>query len=146
MLNYRNIPTLLLMLLVTTVSFSQNTEKTLVRAFNLQGKNSVVLDLKGDIEVENWSKDYLRIQMTTNLENGSSAMLKSLIMAGRYNLKGRSTTDGFEITMPNIEKTIKVKGQELVERCSYIIFAPKNVSVEQLNQASVSVEVPLSEF
>lgn len=136
----KTITTLMLMLLMTTISFGQNAEKILVKAFNLQGNNAVTLNLDGNTEVETWNENYVRVQMTIGIENGSEGMLKSLIKVGRYNLKGTTTTDGFEITMPNIAKKVTVGGQELNEKFSYIVYAPQDVSVQNVNEASASVE------
>ena len=136
----------ILLTLVTTVTYGQNAEKILVKAFNLKGNNAVLLDLEGTTETEMWNENYLRIQMTVNIENGSDAMLKSLIKAGRYNLKGTETTAGYEIEMPNLERTVTVGGKELVEKYSFTVFTPSNVSVKNLNEASASVAVPTSEF
>lgn len=141
MTKFNSFSATLMLMLFTSVSFAQNNaEKILVKAFNLQGNNTVVLDLDGATEVENWNENYLRIQMTIGVENGSDAMLKSLIKVGRYNLQGETGAGGFEITMPNIERTVKVGGQELVENFSYTVFAPKNVSVENINAASAALE------
>ena len=136
----KTITTLMLMLLMTTISFGQNAEKILVKAFNLKGNNAVVLNLDGNTEVETWNENYVRVQMTIGIENGSEGMLKSLIKVGRYNLTGTATADGFEITMPNIAKKVTVGGQELNEKFSYIVYAPQKVSVQSLDEASASVE------
>lgn len=136
----KTITTTMLMLLMTTISFGQNAEKILVKAFNLQGNNAVVLNLDGNTEVETWNENYVRVQMTIGLENGSEGMLKSLIKVGRYNLTGTDGAKGFEITMPNIAKKVSVGGQELTEKFSYIVYAPQKVTVENLNEASALVE------
>ncbi|MGK0366361.1 MAG: hypothetical protein ACI85O_003434 [Saprospiraceae bacterium] len=136
----KTITTTMLVLLMTTISFGQNAEKILVKAFNLQGNNAVVLNLDGNSEVETWNENYVRVQMTIGIENGSEGMLKSLIKVGRYNLTGTETTDGFEINMPNIVKKVTVGGQELIESFSYIVYTPQKVTVENLNETSAAVE------
>lgn len=141
MMKFKFISASFILLLLTNVSFGQNAEKILVKSFNLQGNKTVVLDLEGNTTVENWNENYLRIQMTIGIENGSDAMLKSLIKAGRYNLKGESAASGFEVQMPNIEKTVTVGGRALEEQYSFVIFAPQNVSVENINEASAALEV-----
>ena len=92
------------------------------------------------LHFETWNENYVRVQMTIEIENGSEGMLKSLIKVGRYNLTGTESANGFEITMPNIVKKVTVGGQELNEKFSYIVYAPKGVSVQNLNEASASVE------
>lgn len=139
--------TTFLLMLVTTISFGQNAEKILVKAFNLQGQNAVVLNLAGNTEVETWNENYVRVQMTIGLKNGSDATLNGLIKARRYNLTGVVGSGGFEIAMPNVAKKVTIGGQELQEVFSYTVYAPNNVSVENINEASASVAVPaLNEF
>ncbi len=146
MTNMKNLLSAVLILLVTTVTFGQNAETILVKAFNLKGNNTVALDLNGTVETETWSENYLRIQMTVSLDNGSQAMLKSLIKAGRYNLQGAATDAGFAVDMPNIERTVTVGGKELIEKYSFTVFAPSKVSVSNLSEASAAAEVPVTEF
>lgn len=119
-----------LLMCTTALSLAQSTEKTLVKSFNLKGNQVVELKLSGDIAVQEWNNDILRIQMVINLPNGNNAMLKSLIQAGRYSLKGVDTEEYYRVDAPNLQKKISVRGQELREHISYIVYAPTNVSVK----------------
>lgn len=140
MLKLKTFTALFMMLLVTSVTFGQSSEKILVKAFNLQGNKSVVLDLDGGVEVQEWNENYLRVQMTVEIDNDNEAMLKSLMKVGRYNLKGAANNGSFEITMPNTQKTVTVGGRELKETFSYVVYAPKNVDVSNKSEASAAVE------
>jgi len=129
--------TLFLFLLVSTTMFGQSkTEKTLVKSFNLKGNNTVTLDLDGDIEVQEWKGEIMRIQVTIGIENGSNAMLKSLVTAGRYNLQSKEENDGMTIFSPGMKRDVKVRGEKLKESISYIVYAPDNVSVRYGGEVS----------
>ena len=129
---------ILLATMVATSAFAQNAERTLVKSFNLKGKQIVVMEVDGNVEVKEYSGDIMRIQMSIELTNGSNSMLKSLIQARRYTLV--STVDGEElkINMPSMEKQVKIRGKELTEKISYTVFAPANVQVKLSNESSAS--------
>ncbi len=130
-----------LLLLVTTMSYSQTlVEKTLVKSFNLKGKEVVVLDLNGEVEVKEWKNDIMRVQMQIQLKDGSSSMLKSLIQVGRYNLSSETNENDFKVFAPAMKKEIKVRGKVLKENIVYTIFAPKDVIVKMAGEASTSLK------
>jgi hypothetical protein len=115
-------------LLATVVSNGQQAEKTLVKAFNLQGNNAVMLNVGGQAEVKEWSQSQVRIMMTVTLEQGSEQILKSLVQAGRYNLQSSTENGLFVITAPGLEKQIKMSGgKEIRENIHFEIYVPHNV-------------------
>ena len=131
-----------LLLLVTTSSYSQTrVEKTLVKSFNLKGNDVVVLDLEGEVEVREWKNDIMRVQMTINLDEGTSSMLKTLIQVGRYNLVSKDQEE-FLIYAPAMNKEIKVRGKVLKENIVYTVFAPENVTVKMAGEASTNAKTP----
>jgi hypothetical protein len=125
-------------MLFTATLHGQQTEKTLVKSFNLKGNQFVLLDLDGNVEVKEWNNELMRVQINVALENGTEAMLKSLVQAGRYNLKSDDSTGEFKVVAPGLQRKVTVRGQELVENISYTIFAPGKVNVRLTNEASTS--------
>jgi len=75
----------------------QPVEKTLVKSFNLQGNDVIDLALEGDIQINEWNSNVIRVEMLITLQNGNEMLLKSLIKAGRYNLKSSETEDSESI-------------------------------------------------
>ena len=125
---------------VTTFSFGQ-TEKTLVQSFNLMGKSTLVLDLKGgDVEVQHWNNTTGRVQIKVELVEGSTSTLKSLATAGRYKLATNVTKDEIEISAPALEREISIRGKKLQEKISYIIFAPEDITVKMADETSTSID------
>jgi hypothetical protein len=139
----KNLLTLITLILATSFTYGQ-TEKTVVKTFNLQGSTSVVLDLNGDVEVQEWSESTLRIHMNIKLENSNVHMLKYLLTQGRYNLKLDNTDTGVVITSPGRDKDVVInkEGDTLSETVTYTVFVPQNVSTEIMNKKTV--EAPIS--
>ena len=123
------IPTALL-LFVSLLSYGQQVEKTLVKSFNLQGNQVVAMQMDGPIEVRTWDNDFLRVQMQVSLEEGSEALLKSLVQAGRYNLRYEVDEEAYRILAPQLALEVKVGGKPLKDKVSYLVFAPENVLVK----------------
>ncbi len=116
------------------------TEKTFVKSFNFDNEEEIMLDLAGDVEIQQWSNSLMRVQITIALSNGTEAMLKSLIRAGRYNLQAEAE-DGYTLVQaPNLLRKVTVGGKELQEEISYTVFAPKNLSVKLAKKETAASE------
>ncbi len=128
--NYKSFYATIFLLCTAFFVNGQQAERILVKSFNLEGNQVVLLDLPGNVEVQPWNSDILRIQMTISLETGSDAMLKSLIQAGRYNLKSHVDDNTFNVTNSEMDKQIIFRGKELAEQLTYVVYAPENVLVK----------------
>ena len=96
--------------------------RTLVKSFNLKGSQEVVLGLENKVEVKEWTQNYLRVQISIEVENCSDAMLKSLIQAGRYNLFSSFEEGAMEIMAPGLSKQVKVGGETIRESLSFTVW------------------------
>ena len=123
----------------TNFSFAQ-IEKTLVKSFNLQDMDVVVLDVKGDIDVQQWNNKTLRVQMTISVENVKEATLKSLVVAKRYNLISKITDEEYLISIPGLQREVTIGGEQLKESISYIVYVPENVFVKLKDTSSTSIK------
>jgi hypothetical protein len=117
------------LLLIPAIGFGQGAQKTLVKSFNLEGNLAVALDVVGEVEVQEWSQPYMRVQMTVDVRNTHEATLKSLIMAGRYNIVGEDGKSNFRISVPGLARQVSIGGEQLDETISFKIFLPSNVQV-----------------
>ena len=134
----RILTTLSLAIMIASSAVAQQAEKILVKSFNLKGNTIVLMDVKGNIEVKEHKRDFIRVKMAIELRNGTSSILCSLIKAKRYNLVGSVVDDHFVLNMPSLEKRVKVGGIELSEKVSYTVFAPSDVLVKLSNDTSAS--------
>jgi hypothetical protein len=107
-------------------------EKVLVKSFNPQGKNVVMLDLSsGKVEIKRSESGLIRVEMTIALANTNEATLQSLIVAGRYNLQADSNNnDALSISAPGLQHAVKLKGQDLKETIRYQVTIPKNLELK----------------
>jgi hypothetical protein len=121
----------LTLMLISVFAYGQGAEKTLVKSFNLEGSQLVQLDVAGDVEVKEWSNNYARVLINIKIENGSEAMLKSLVRNGRYNLYSSNKEDAFHVVAPAMNRKVTVGGENLQELVSYTFFLPENVAFQQ---------------
>lgn len=121
---------LVLLLAATLNVAAQATDKTFIKSFNLDGKNHVRLDLPGTIDVKMWDNPVMRFQINVNFPSGNSAMLNELANVGRYNLMARMVDDVLVIEAPNLQKQVKVKGQEIREILSFVVYVPRTTDLE----------------
>jgi len=130
--------TVLLAIMIANTAVAQQAEKILVKSFNLKGNSIVLMDVDGNVEVKEHKGEIIRVQMAIQLTNGNSSILHSLIKAKRYNLIGNVEQDQLVLSMPSLEKRVKVRGKELTEKVSYTVFAPADVLVKLSNESSAS--------
>ena len=104
--------------------------KTFTKAFNTDGKGILRLELPESPDLKIWDNPSIRIEITISLPNGNTAMLNELANIGRYNLVSASVGDALVITAPNLQKQLKVKGEELKEAIGFVVFVPKDMQVE----------------
>ncbi len=123
--------TALLLFVSFAVQGQQTVEKTLVKSFNLQGAQTVALNVNAPVEIRKYDGDLLRVQLKISLENGSEALLKSLVRAGRYNLRqDAAQEDAYTIVAPDLDLEVKIGGKPLADQVSLVVFHPENVAVQ----------------
>lgn len=127
------IATLVILLALSLTAAAQSAEKTFSKSFNTDGKGTISLDLPGAIDLKIWDNPTIRIGITVSIPTGSAAMLGELANAGRYNLVAKSKDDVLSIQAPNMLKQIRIKGEELRETLSFVVFVPKDLKIEMPN-------------
>ncbi len=122
--------TMIFLLLIVPITFSQVAEKTLVKSFAVEPHQAIVVDVPGAVNVKTWENNVLRVQITIALNNGNEAILKSLVSAGRYNVIPKEENGVVTLVAPALEKEVQVGGKPLEDAVSIMIFAPQNVTVK----------------
>lgn len=119
-------------------SSAQNTAgKTFTKAFNTEGKGTLRLELPGTIDVKIWDSPTIRFEISVSLPSGNGPMLNELANIGRYNLISKEEGDVLVITAPNLQKQLKLKGQEFKETMNFVVFIPKDLQVELIPSTPV---------
>lgn len=126
---------ILILLTLTCTAAAQTAGKTFTKSFNTDDKGVIRLDLANTIDLKVWDNPTIRIEISVSLPSGNSSVLNELGNVGRYNLVAKSidSEDALVITAPNLQKQIRIKGEELKENVSYIVFVPKNLKIEMPN-------------
>ncbi len=127
------------LLMTASLALGQQAEKSLIKAFNTNGQQTLAFDLPGSPEVQVWDQPTVRVQMNITLASGNNGMLDELIKAGRYNLTAEVTSEQFRVVAPNVGRKITVKGEELRDGVAYTIFVPKDSAV-RLNGQTVALD------
>ncbi len=125
----RTLPILILAIFLPLLIAAQGSEKTLVKSFNAEACSALVVSVDVPVTHQVWERETIRAQMTIRLENGSEAVLKSLIIAGRYRLEMEAGEEQCRLVAPELDRPIFIGSQPLAETLSIVIFAPEEVSV-----------------
>ena len=114
---------------IVALTFGQ-AQKTLVKTLAVeQTTYEATFALKGNVEVEEWDNQTIRIITTISTTNTPENVLKALVVAGRYNYE--MTVDKINQTitvdMPKKEQTIIINGIDLDDKLEYKIYVPKGM-------------------
>ena len=133
---------LVLLLALTLSAAAQNTAaKTFNKSFNTESKTTIRLDLPGEVDLKIWNNPSIRIEISVSLPSGGNpAMLNELANVGRYNLVSKPVEDVLLIQAPNMQKQIRVKGEELRETLSFVVYVPKDLKVQVVNADQLAVK------
>lgn len=126
--------------LAVSISAQTAAEKTFTKAFNTDGKGTLQLELPGAIDLKVWENPSIRVEISVSLPSGNGPMLNELANIGRYNLTAKPDGDFLKVTAPNLQKQLKVKGQELKESLIFVVYVPKDLQVEMLPMTVALVE------
>lgn len=125
------INTIVVLLALPMLTFAQATPagKTFSKTFNTEDKGIIKLDLPGSVDLKIWNNPNIRVEITVSLPTGNTSMVNELATVGRYNISSKVEGDVLRILMPNIQKLIRVKGEELHENITYVVFVPKDLNI-----------------
>ena len=132
---------ILLTSLAVSISAQTTAGKTFTKAFNTDGKGTLRLELPGSVDLKVWDNPSIRFEISVGLPSGNGPMLNELANIGRYNLASKADGDALVITAPNLQKQLKVKGQELKETLTFVVFVPKDLQIEMLQSAAALADV-----
>ncbi|MFN0216346.1 MAG: hypothetical protein ACKVT2_18965 [Saprospiraceae bacterium] len=115
-----------------SLSAQSTAEKTFTKAFNTDDKGMVRLELPGTIDLKVWDNSSIRFEISVSLPSGNGPMLNELANIGRYNLISKADGDALVITAPNLQKQLKLKGQEFKETINFVVYVPKGLEIQML--------------
>ena len=124
-------------LIMIVPQFGQSTQRTLVKSFNVKHVQSINFNIYGDVEVKKWSKDLMRIEMKISLENGTNRLLKSMVIANRFNLDSELSEGEMTVFAPALENKITIGGKEILEKITYTVNVPEGILTNVLEKETL---------
>ncbi len=109
--------------------------KSLIKSFNVEGKDVLTVDLGEYVTMQDWANNYVRVQVNITLSNASETTLKSLIESGRYYIKSVTEGTAMRISAPALRRPPIVNGIDIAEEISFIIFAPAGLGIESVSSS-----------
>ena len=115
---------LLALLFISSISFAQESDKTLVKTLNPEECPNVKIDIKNkDMVSEPWDEGTIRIELEITA-NIPTAVLSQLVKAGRYSLSGGKDGETYIVSAPNLAKSIIIGGKDLEEEIKIKVQTP----------------------
>lgn len=115
---------LLALLMVGTVSFAQESDKTLVKSLNPEECPNVKIDIKNKaINSNPWDEGTIRVELEIKA-NVPEAILNQLVKAGRYTIEGEKDGETYIVKAGNLGKSITIGGKDLEEEIIIQVKTP----------------------
>lgn len=108
------------------------TEKVLVKTIATTNSTNAIIDLPGEVAINEWEENTIRVTTYLNVPNMSENIVKQLLIVGRYTLEATTdeTTQTVTITMPKMKGQVTVKGVQLVELLRFEVNAPAGYQID----------------
>lgn len=109
------------------------TQKTLVKTLAVEETTyQAIFALKGNVEVEEWNNQTIRIITTITTTNTPENVLKALVVAGRYNYEMTvdKANQTITIDMPQKDRAIIINGADLDDKLEYKIYVPQGMQYQ----------------
>ncbi len=139
----KNLIALLCFVLISGFAMAQGgAQKAYVKTVNPQSSEVVKFEVNHPVGVQEWDEDNLRILVDVTINNANDQILNSLMEAGRYKVATEKVGDKFVVTIPGLEKEVKVRGEILDEEVAIVLFAPRYMKVETTQEGNgTTVEI-----
>lgn len=112
-------------------------QKNIVKSYQHEGAQLVTLAVEGEVEVEEWDENIVRLVTSIDAINFNEATLKALTEAGRYTASSKNINGNFILTMLKAQKEVTLKGVKIEEKYHFKLFVPRGTTVEQVTYADV---------
>jgi hypothetical protein len=129
--------------LTSLVAMAQ-VQKSLIKSFNLSGANTVVLDLKGQVELKTADNSALRLQTDIELKNANINLFQIFLTKKRYDVQANLKNSEFALTAPDREQ-VRLGSSDLQETVSYIVYIPEGVTAKVRKTDGLQTQITLSQ-
>ncbi len=132
-------------LLSTTIFFiffavatQAQVQKNIVKSYQHEGAALVTLAVDGEVEVEEWDEEIVRLVTSIDAVNFNEGTLKALAEAGRYTATSKNVEGNFILTMLKAQKEVTLGGIRIEETYRFKLYVPRGTTVEQVTHADVA--------
>jgi len=122
----KNLITLTIAMIFSVCTAWSQAETHIVKSITCADAQNVVFELAGEVDVQEWDEDFIRINANVQVLNTSEVMLKRLVSVGRYNVE-KTGTETINIQTPNMSNHIIIQGADLEEIVKYEISVPRGM-------------------
>jgi hypothetical protein len=120
------------------VATQAQVQKNIVKSYQHEGASIVTLAVDGEVEIEEWDEEIVRLVTSIDAVNFNEATLKALTEAGRYTASSKNVDGNFILTMLKAQKEVTLRGSKIEEKYRFKIFVPRGTTVEQVTHADVA--------
>ena len=110
-----------------------NPALTLVNSMPFCKAAEITLHLDGNVQVEFWDEQYLRVELTVEKSNLSRTQLKSLVKTGFFQVNSVGYSNGLLLYIPKAATPVSVNGIHRVIELRFKITVPHNTIVHLKN-------------
>lgn len=139
--------TILIISLLSASTFAQSgLQKTLISTVLPGESNMVFIDLPGEVEVEIWDRDYIKVEIDvqTNLRN--EEVFNYLKESGRYNVNKAFNTYYFLIlNLSNTNEEVTVNKIALEEAFKFKVMVPWDIDFEAVKNNDINIDYGFEE-
>ena len=113
----------------------QEAQKDLLRNIQIEDQcQPIIFMLFDDVKVEEWEKNYIKVETNIHALNFSENLLDYLVASGRYDIDVRTREDGTRvISMPKRDLVIMKKNADMEEFLTIHVYVPKGLFWELLD-------------
>ena len=132
------LPLTILFILGCSFGAYAQVQKNIVKSFQYNGAQVVTLAVTGNVEIEEWDEEIVRLVTTIDAVNFNEPTLKALTEAGRYTSISKDVDAAMILTMLKAQKELKIRGTIIEEKYTFKIFVPRGVTVEQVQHKDIA--------
>lgn len=125
-------------LLFCVVAIQAQVQKNIVKSYQHNGAKLITLAVEGQVEIEEWDEEIVRLVTSIDAVNFNASTLKALTEAGRYTASSKNIDGNFILTMLKAQKEIILRGTKIEEKYRFKLFVPRGTTVEQVTYADVA--------
>ncbi|MEM7105148.1 MAG: hypothetical protein AAF502_18570 [Bacteroidota bacterium] len=105
--------------------------RTVHQSFEKEQAHLLELDLKANVEIQEWTGSRILVETTISLEGANKNIIEALIDAGRYHLEKTENGQSLLLNFKNLQNKLAVRSIEIYETIRVKIFVPEGMQYDE---------------